>query len=112
MALFNRKRTADTAVTAPATAAVLDADPGLAALTGDYTIDPAHSSIGFTVRHAMVTNVRGAFGVYEGSLRLDGSEPPAPPPPSTSRSPASTPGSRTATAICAAPTSSTPRPSR
>ncbi|WP_432142058.1 YceI family protein [Streptomyces sp. bgisy084] len=76
MALFNRKRTADTAGNAPAaTAAVLDADPGLAALTGDYTIDPAHSTIGFTVRHAMVTNVRGAFGVYEGSLHLDGSEP-------------------------------------
>ncbi|WP_435603387.1 YceI family protein [Streptomyces sp. bgisy130] len=76
MALFNRKHTADTAGNAPAaTAAVLDADPGLAALTGDYTIDPAHSTIGFTVRHAMVTNVRGAFGVYEGSLHLDGSEP-------------------------------------
>lgn len=80
MALFNRKRTAeiadDTATTAPAaTAAVLDADPGLAALTGDYTIDPAHSSIGFTVRHAMVTNVRGTFGTYNGALRLDGSDP-------------------------------------
>ncbi|MEU7431879.1 YceI family protein [Streptomyces sioyaensis] len=80
MALFNRKRTADTAdntaTTAPAaTAAVLEADPGLAALTGDYTIDPAHSSIGFTVRHAMVTNVRGTFGAYEGALRLDGSDP-------------------------------------
>ncbi|MEU7540139.1 polyisoprenoid-binding protein, partial [Streptomyces narbonensis] len=28
-------------------------DPALAGLTGDYSIDPAHSSIGFTVRHAM-----------------------------------------------------------
>ncbi|GGN50381.1 polyisoprenoid-binding protein [Streptomyces kronopolitis] len=77
MALFHRKRTADTpgaaATTAPA--AVLDADPGLAALTGDYTIDPAHSSIGFTVRHAMVTNVHGAFGDFEGALRLDGTDP-------------------------------------
>ncbi|MEU9124229.1 YceI family protein [Streptomyces sp. NPDC048506] len=68
MALFNRKRT-----TAPA--AVLDADPALAALTGDYTIDPAHSSIGFTVRHAMVTNVRGSFGDYAGTLSLDGGDP-------------------------------------
>ncbi|MGW7573231.1 YceI family protein [Streptomyces sp. NPDC054765] len=78
MALFHRKRTADTGdTTAPATAsaAVLDADPALAALTGDYTIDPAHSSIGFTVRHAMVTNVRGAFGEYEGALHLDGADP-------------------------------------
>ncbi|WP_395369411.1 YceI family protein [Streptomyces tubercidicus] len=76
MALFHRKRTADTgAHIAPAATAVLDADPALAALTGDYTIDPAHSSIGFTVRHAMVTNVRGAFGTYEGTLHLDGAEP-------------------------------------
>ncbi|MCF3175371.1 YceI family protein [Streptomyces sioyaensis] len=79
MALFHRKRIAETAdntaTTASAAAAALDADPGLAALTGDYTIDPAHSSIGFTVRHAMVTNVRGTFGAYEGALRLDGSEP-------------------------------------
>ncbi|MFF8314215.1 YceI family protein [Streptomyces lydicus] len=71
MALFTRKRTAETA----APAAVLEADPALAALTGDYTIDPAHSSIGFTVRHAMVTNVRGTFGAYEGTLALDGTDP-------------------------------------
>lgn len=50
-------------------------DPALAALTGVYTIDPAHSSIGFTVRHAMVTNVRGSFGEHEGTLTLDGTDP-------------------------------------
>ncbi len=49
--------------------------PALAALTGTYTIDPAHSSIGFTVRHAMVTNVRGSFGEHEGTLTLDGTDP-------------------------------------
>ncbi|MFC9944673.1 YceI family protein [Streptomyces pratensis] len=69
MALFNRKNTA------PSTTATLAVDPALAALTGSYTIDPAHSSIGFTVRHAMVTNVRGSFGEHEGSLQLDGSDP-------------------------------------
>ncbi|MEV8454395.1 YceI family protein [Streptomyces sp. NPDC052095] len=68
MALFNRKNN-DT----PATPAAVD--PALAALSGDYTIDPAHSSIGFTVRHAMVTNVRGSFGDHEGVLKLDGSDP-------------------------------------
>jgi polyisoprenoid-binding protein YceI len=73
MSLFARKR--DTApATAPATTAVLDVDP-LAALTGDYTVDPSHSSIGFTVRHAMVTNVKGSFGDHEGTLRLDGADP-------------------------------------
>ncbi|MFF9689087.1 YceI family protein [Streptomyces sp. NPDC014623] len=69
MALFNRKNTA------PSTTATLAVDPALAALTGTYTIDPAHSSIGFTVRHAMVTNVRGSFGDHEGTLELDGSDP-------------------------------------
>ncbi|MFD9288094.1 YceI family protein [Streptomyces sp. NPDC060030] len=69
MALFNRKNNA------PSTTATLAVDPALAALTGTYTIDPAHSSIGFTVRHAMVTNVRGSFGEHEGSLVLDGSAP-------------------------------------
>ncbi|MEW1887558.1 MULTISPECIES: YceI family protein [unclassified Streptomyces] len=71
MALFNRKSD-NAAATATTTA---DVDPALAALTGDYTIDPAHSSIGFTVRHAMVTNVRGSFAEHEGSLKLDGSDP-------------------------------------
>ncbi|MGW1228961.1 YceI family protein [Streptomyces sp. NPDC001515] len=72
MALFNRKNTTAAAATTP-----VAVDPALAALTGDYTIDPAHSSIGFTVRHAMVTNVRGTFGEHEGSLKLDGSNPAA-----------------------------------
>ncbi|MEU6923875.1 YceI family protein [Streptomyces sp. NPDC046631] len=73
MALFNRKN--NNAPSATATAVAPAVDPALAALTGDYAIDPAHSSIGFTVRHAMVTNVRGTFGEHEGSLKLDGSDP-------------------------------------
>ena len=74
MGIFNRKN--DTAATATAVA-TLPVDPALAALTGEYTIDPAHSSIGFTVRHAMVTNVRGSFGKHQGTLSLDGSNPGA-----------------------------------
>ncbi|MEU6079747.1 YceI family protein [Streptomyces sp. NPDC047108] len=71
MALFNRK-SADV----PAAGSAAAAAPGaaLAALTGDYTIDPAHSSLGFTVRHAMVTNVRGDFGDFDGTLSLDGAD--------------------------------------
>lgn len=71
MGLFTR-RSQDTTNSAVAT---LEVDPALAALTGDYTIDAAHSSIGFTVRHAMVTNVRGSFADYAGTLQLDGSAP-------------------------------------
>ncbi|MGW0464366.1 YceI family protein [Streptomyces sp. NPDC003027] len=73
MGIFGR-RNETAATTAVAT---LPVDPALAALTGDYTIDPAHSSIGFTVRHAMVTNVRGSFAEHEGTLTLDGSNPGA-----------------------------------
>jgi polyisoprenoid-binding protein YceI len=44
-------------------------------LTGDYVIDPAHSRIGFVVRHAMVTKVRGQFNSYEGKAHLDFEKP-------------------------------------
>lgn len=43
------------------------ATAGLAQLAGTYTIDPTHSEIGFTARHAMVTKVRGAFTEFEGT---------------------------------------------
>jgi polyisoprenoid-binding protein YceI len=46
-----------------------------AELTGDYTIDTAHSRIGFVARHAMVTKVRGSFDDYEGTLHIDGENP-------------------------------------
>jgi len=46
-----------------------------AALTGDYTIDTAHSRIGFVARHAMVTKVRGSFNEFEGAFHLDGENP-------------------------------------
>ncbi|MFJ5551606.1 YceI family protein [Streptomyces sp. NPDC093225] len=76
MALFTRRTKENTTNAAPAgSVATVAVDPALAALTGDYAIDPAHSSIGFTVRHAMVTNVRGSFADHEGTLRLDGSDP-------------------------------------
>jgi polyisoprenoid-binding protein YceI len=44
-------------------------------LTGDYTIDPAHSRFGFVARHAMVTKVRGQYREFEGKLRLNGDDP-------------------------------------
>ncbi|MFH8442978.1 YceI family protein [Streptomyces sp. NPDC018026] len=44
-------------------------------VTGVYTVDPVHSTLGFAVRHAMVSQVRGAFGAFEGLLRLDGARP-------------------------------------
>ncbi|MFF5422865.1 MULTISPECIES: YceI family protein [unclassified Streptomyces] len=72
MGLFSRRNNESAVAVAD-----LPVDPALAALTGEYTVDPAHSSIGFTVRHAMVTNVRGTFADHEGTLKLDGTDPAA-----------------------------------
>jgi polyisoprenoid-binding protein YceI len=46
----------------------------LADLSGAYTIDPAHTRIGFVARHAMVTKVRGNFNDFEGSGVVDGTD--------------------------------------
>jgi polyisoprenoid-binding protein YceI len=59
----------------PAAAPAGPPDPALAALTGEWVIDPAHSRIGFSVRHAMVTTVRGAFTEYQSRLFFDGRDP-------------------------------------
>jgi polyisoprenoid-binding protein YceI len=47
----------------------------LATQTGTYTLDPAHSRLGFVARHAMVTKVRGQFNDFEGSAHLDFENP-------------------------------------
>jgi polyisoprenoid-binding protein YceI len=44
-------------------------------LTGRYSIDTAHSRIGFVARHAMVTKVRGAFHEFSGSGYFDSEQP-------------------------------------
>ncbi len=44
-------------------------------LTGDYTIDPSHSRLGFSARHAMVTTVRGSFERFTGTAHLDDANP-------------------------------------
>jgi polyisoprenoid-binding protein YceI len=44
-------------------------------LTGDYTLDLAHSRVGFVARHAMVTKVRGLFKEVEGTIHLDQEDP-------------------------------------
>ncbi|GAA1964003.1 YceI family protein [Catenulispora subtropica] len=46
-----------------------------ASLTGDYTFDTAHSTVGFIARHAMVTKVRGGFNEFEGKVHIDGANP-------------------------------------
>src|SRR5689334_13538158 len=36
--------------------------------TGTWKIDPSHSEVGFSVRHLMVSKVRGRFTSFEGSF--------------------------------------------
>jgi len=70
MSIFSRKDKTETVGTEATATPVAD-------LTGDYTIDPAHSRLGFSARHAMVTTVRGAFTDFSGSAHIDGANPAA-----------------------------------
>ncbi|WP_448639109.1 YceI family protein [Geodermatophilus sp. URMC 63] len=53
------------------------ATTALVDVTGDYTIDVAHTRIGIRARHAMVTTVRGAFTDFAGEAHLDVLRPEA-----------------------------------
>jgi polyisoprenoid-binding protein YceI len=53
------------------------ATSALADVTGDYTVDVAHTRIGVRARHAMVTTVRGAFTSFTGAAHLDVADPAA-----------------------------------
>jgi polyisoprenoid-binding protein YceI len=64
MALFNRT----------SSALADQAAPG-ADIAGDYVLDPAHTRIGFSARHAMVTKVRGQFDEFEGTAHIDTEDP-------------------------------------
>jgi polyisoprenoid-binding protein YceI len=44
-------------------------------IAGDYTLDVAHTRLGFSARHAMVTTVRGAFKDFEGTAHVDTADP-------------------------------------
>lgn len=43
----------------------------LSSLTpGSWTVDPSHSGLNFTVKHLMVSKVRGRFGTFSGTLDI------------------------------------------
>lgn len=46
-----------------------------AELTGTWEIDPAHSHIGFAVKHAVVATTRGQFTDYKGGATIDAANP-------------------------------------
>jgi polyisoprenoid-binding protein YceI len=72
MGIFNRNRT-DEDQTATATATLPTAEE----LAGTWTLDPAHTRIGFSTKHAMVTTVRGQFNEFEGTATVDPANPSA-----------------------------------
>ncbi len=42
-----------------------------------YTIDTAHSTMGFSVKHMMVSTIIGAFDDYQGAITYDPADPAA-----------------------------------
>jgi polyisoprenoid-binding protein YceI len=44
-------------------------------LTGTWEIDPLHSTIGFAVKHAMVSTTRGHFASFSGGATIDAENP-------------------------------------
>ena len=38
--------------------------------TGTWTVDPAHSTVGFSVKHLGIATVRGKFEQFEGTLEI------------------------------------------
>jgi polyisoprenoid-binding protein YceI len=78
MALFNRTKSESTASTTAGAPTAPTFDAGTVALSdiaGDYTLDPTHTRIGFSARHAMVTTVRGQFNEFEGTVHVDTVDP-------------------------------------
>src|SRR4051794_36795424 len=51
-------------------------------VVGTWDIDPTHSTVGFSVRHMMVSKVRGYFRDFTGEL-LPAQAPAQPPAPAT-----------------------------
>lgn len=70
MSIFSRKSAAPQHAFDAATTAVDD-------ISGSYTIDPTHTRIGFSARHAMVTTVRGQFKEFAGTATIDTANPAA-----------------------------------
>jgi polyisoprenoid-binding protein YceI len=48
-----------------------------AAATSTWSIDPAHTTVEFSVKHLMISTVRGHFGAVTGTIVLDEQNPAA-----------------------------------
>ena len=43
----------------------------MADFKGKWSLDPSHSEVGFVVRHAGISKVRGSFDLVEATLESD-----------------------------------------
>src|SRR6476619_7428386 len=76
MNFFTRSRTAT--AESPVESPTFDAPTSAVEdISGDYTIDPTHTRLGFSARHAMVTTVRGQFTDFAGTAHVDTANPAA-----------------------------------
>lgn len=49
----------------------------MAAQAGSYKVDPAHSKVGFTVKHLGISQVQGSFTNFTGTIDYDAAKPEA-----------------------------------
>ena len=47
----------------------------LAAQPVTWNLDTSHTVVGFSVRHMMISNVRGTFGSFKGAVQVTGDDP-------------------------------------
>lgn len=45
---------------------------GMSLSASPYALDNSHSSVGFSVKHLMITNVKGGFSDFSGDIDFDG----------------------------------------
>jgi polyisoprenoid-binding protein YceI len=50
------------------------AEPAISTAADTYGVDPAHSTVGFSVRHLVINNIPGRFKEYSGTISYDAAE--------------------------------------
>src|SRR5258706_8656144 len=58
-----------------ATFSILFVMAAVVARADTWNIDPVHSSITFSARHMMISDVKGQFDKFSGTITIDGSDP-------------------------------------
>jgi polyisoprenoid-binding protein YceI len=58
-------------------ASTVSTTPTATSAAKHWQIDASHSSVGFSVRHMMITNVKGEFEKFEGEVSYDPTRPEA-----------------------------------